>query len=241
MKLEQVLRLYDAHYAREYEPRYIHAPEMMPSTMYQCMLLKHTLSSTRRWLDLACGTGFYLSIFNEVADRCGLDISPEMLRIARERNPGVEFVQGNFLQPNAAWNGRWDVITCMWWAYCLVESIHDIQTLVRNIFDWLMPTGVVLVPLCNPRRFGADKLELPSTDPRRPGIKFTGLLWSWCEADDKVHEHMVSPFPETMQELFSPHFSSVDIISAPPDVVPPGYWSSDFLVAQRKREVVLDT
>jgi SAM-dependent methyltransferase len=237
MKAQDVLQVYDYAYAAEYDRTYIENPEMLPSTLYQAALLKQLMSGARAWLDLACGTGFYLALFEHVPRRCGLDMSAQMLSVARarERNRDVELVEGSFLTPRADWTQRWDRITCMWWAYCLVESIHDIEQLVARIAEWLTPDGVAFIPLCNPRRFREPAIELPASDPEREGVTMTGILWSWTEPSGKVHPHMVSPFPETMVALFRERFRDVEIESAPLSVVPAGYWSGDYLIARNKR------
>ncbi|MCC6274218.1 MAG: methyltransferase domain-containing protein [Leptospiraceae bacterium] len=49
-------------------------------------------------IDLGCGTGSLLSEFGELhAEKIGLDISEEMLEVARRNHPGMNFIQGNLL------------------------------------------------------------------------------------------------------------------------------------------------
>ena len=62
----------------------------------------------------------------------GLDISPAMLEVAKRRNRGVSFYNGRFLDPPPEWEGRWDVVSCMWWAYCMVESISEMRGIDRE-------------------------------------------------------------------------------------------------------------
>ncbi|HET8934044.1 MAG TPA: class I SAM-dependent methyltransferase [Polyangiales bacterium] len=235
MKRANVLEVYDDAYARDYDETYISNPEVLPSTVYQLALLRRLLSGASSWLDVACGTGFYLSALKEVPLRMGLDLSASMLEVARRRNPGIELVHGSFLDPRHEWTDRWQAVTCMWWAYCLVESVHEIEQLAANLARWSAPHGFAFIPLCNPRRFSPGHLQLPSEDPARGGVQVTGVTWTWNEANGKTHRHMISPLPEAMVEIFSAHFADVSIVTASDAEIPPGYWSADFLVARAKR------
>ena len=51
-----------------------------------------------------------------------------MLALARQTNPGVTFHLGNFLDHRPEWCSRWDLVSCMWYAYGLVESMEDRKT-----------------------------------------------------------------------------------------------------------------
>jgi SAM-dependent methyltransferase len=234
MKLADVLEVYDAPYANSYDETYISHPETLPSTIYQLALLRRLLHGARSWLDVACGTGFYLSALTDVAERAGLDLSPSMLEVASRRNPGIQLTQGSFLEPHVEWTNRWEAVTCMWWAYCCVESVSEIEALASNLACWTSSDGFVFVPLCNARRFHAG-LQLPYEDPARSGARLTGVTWTWKEPNGKLHRNMVAPLPEAMVEIFSAHFADVNVVSASEAEIPPGYWSSDFLVARAKR------
>ena len=48
-------------------------------------------SGATRLLDVACGTGRHLEFLKARYDVEGMDISSELLAIARQRNPGVRF------------------------------------------------------------------------------------------------------------------------------------------------------
>jgi SAM-dependent methyltransferase len=61
-------------------------------------------------LELGCGTGAVLSGLSAVGSLAGLDISPNMLDIARARLPGVQFFQGDISSFDLG--RRFDVIVC---------------------------------------------------------------------------------------------------------------------------------
>jgi len=59
-------------------------------------LIAETASSQpQSVLDLACGTGRHIELLKKHFRVQGLDICPELLDIARERNPDVVFHQGD--------------------------------------------------------------------------------------------------------------------------------------------------
>jgi SAM-dependent methyltransferase len=61
-------------------------------------------------LELGCGTGAVLSGLSAAGSLTGLDISPNMLDIARARLPGVQFIQGDISSFDLA--RKFDVIVC---------------------------------------------------------------------------------------------------------------------------------
>ncbi len=61
-------------------------------------------------LELGCGTGAVLNGLSAIGSLTGLDISANMLDVARARLPGVEFIQGNI--SSFELGRRFDVIVC---------------------------------------------------------------------------------------------------------------------------------
>lgn len=60
--------------------------------------------------DIGCGPGHIARYLHEQgASVLGIDLSPEMIAVARQRNPGIRFQQGSMLAlddvPDAAWGG----------------------------------------------------------------------------------------------------------------------------------------
>src|SRR3974390_842148 len=54
------------------------------------------LSPGARIVDLGCGSGAFTHLLQRAPYACiGLDISGQLLRLARRRYPGIEFVQGD--------------------------------------------------------------------------------------------------------------------------------------------------
>lgn len=236
MNIEQVLRTYDDEYAASYDATFLTEAWTRASVDFQLALLGDLLKPAKSWLDVACGTGWVLSQFPHVAERAGLDISQPMIAAARRRNPGVRFVEADFRAPRPELDNHWDVVSCMWWAYCLAESIAEIRVLVRRLADWTSPDGHVFLPLCNVRKFDLQNIRLPYVDPKVPGrIMITGITWTWIQENGKRHDEVVSPQVERMVELFDEHFEDVDVIEGDLAAIGEGWRVHDVLVARGKR------
>ncbi len=233
MDEEHLLSLYDASYAGTYDGKFLQADTTKSDTAHELEVLAALLGGARSWLDVACGTGFFLSRFPGV-QREGLDLSSGMLRLARDANPGVTFHERSYLAPMPTWRDRWDVVSCMWYAYGYVSSMSELETLVANLAEWTAPTGRCFVPLADPCLIAG--VDLPTTvQSALPGrISVSGILWSYEDADGKsVHAHMLAPHVEHMVALFSRHFSDIRFDLYPPAF--PGWDQRRALIASGKR------
>lgn len=214
MKPEQVQGLYDKAYAERYNDRFIHSPiHQANMAAMKIEMAKHVQG--RRWLDLACGTGHFLSQFPN-HDRQGLDLSADMLRLAKEKNPGVPFTHGSFLDEHEEWTASWDFISCMWYAYGLLNTLNEVRQLLTNCARWLRPGGICFLPYANPRLIGGanfpDLIDYPQGE-----IRVDGVIWSFVEDNgEKIHEHQVSPSFDWIARNTAGLFSGIELVTLPP-------------------------
>jgi SAM-dependent methyltransferase len=235
MKVDQILTTYDENYSIEHDQTFLFSEWARPSWDFQYDVLKKYVSQSRTWLDVACGTGYILSQFNGI-EKAGLDISPAMIHHARKRNPETEIIIGNFLDDFPEFEGKWDLVTCMWWAYCLVESISDIRRLIANLAKWTSENGTCFIPLCNPQKFDTQNIKLPYIDPKVPGrIMITGITWTYIDENGKRHDDVVSPQVEHMVVMFREFFHEVEIVEGPLDQIGEGWRVQDILIARKKK------
>jgi SAM-dependent methyltransferase len=106
MRPDEIIRLYDDAYAAKYEREFLLDPLVRSDTEAELQLLRQFLSDGGSWLDVACGTGFFLRHFPHI-ERAGIDLSPAMLRLARQGNPEIALRQHDFREPIAEWEDRW--------------------------------------------------------------------------------------------------------------------------------------
>jgi SAM-dependent methyltransferase len=218
MTPDQVRSTYDEAYARRYDAAFLHTPEhgFREKTQIELFLLRMLTSRVDSWLDVACGTGFFLrhGRGNPNIACTGLDLSPAMLALAREANPGAVFVEGDFLAPRPDFEGRFALTSCMWGAYGLQESVAHVERLVENLTRWTRPGGTVFLPVFDPARFVTLQAEGRLMESVTLGAA-DGTRWSFLEPDGKVHEDVLAPPVEVMRAMFEPAFDSVELSPYP--------------------------
>jgi SAM-dependent methyltransferase len=216
MKRQEVVDIYDAAYATTYDERFL-LNDCQVRSDHELEIVRQLLLQGGPWLDVACGTGYVLSRFPGV-QRAGLDLAPAMLKLASQANPDALFLrEGDFMDEVPEWCGQWALVTCMWYAYCLVESIAEVERLVKNLARWTSDRGACFVPLCDPALL-APGVHVPySTTQRSHGgtLLITGVVWTWVEESGKQHHNMVTPQIEHMVAMFKEHFDVVDVVQYP--------------------------
>ena len=97
----------------------------------------------RDLLDVGCGTGRHLEHLRGHYAVEGLDLSPELLAVARERLPGVPLHTGDMAA--VALGRRFDAVICLFSAIAYVRTAARLEAAVRRISGHLRPGGVTLV------------------------------------------------------------------------------------------------
>lgn len=95
------------------------------------------------WLDVGCGTGRHLEFLRRHHAVIGVDLSPEMLRIARRRVPGVRLLRGDMRTFRLG--RQFDVVSCLFSAIGHLASVRDVQKTFDNFARHLKPGGVAIV------------------------------------------------------------------------------------------------
>ena len=92
-------------------------------------------------LDLGCGTGEHLNYLKKYGVRCvGIDISPQMLNIAKIRYPsGIEFVNKNL--SGFDYYNEFDAILCLFGSMVYLLNDTDVDSLFWNTWRALKPGG----------------------------------------------------------------------------------------------------
>jgi ubiquinone/menaquinone biosynthesis C-methylase UbiE len=93
--------------------------------------------------DIGCGPGQVARyLHNNGVAACGVDLSPGMVKRARQLNPGIEFAQGNMLSLDVA-DGTWAGITAF---YAIVNlPPDDLVPAMREMYRVLQPRGLLLL------------------------------------------------------------------------------------------------
>jgi len=126
-------------------------------------ILGRVAPGASRLLDVGCGTGQHLEYLRARYEVEGLDLSPEMLEVARTRCPGVPLHEASlvgFRLPHS-----FDVITCLFGSIAYAGDLPSLAEAVRSMSDHLRPGGVLVVePWVSPERFISGRLIFDAVD-----------------------------------------------------------------------------
>lgn len=96
-----------------------------------------------RYLDFACGTGRVLKVGAQHYDDCtGIDISADMLHVARERVPAANIICGDVTTDDLATDEMYDCVTLFRFL------LNAERALSLEVLQWLadhMPQGAILI------------------------------------------------------------------------------------------------
>lgn len=217
MRRSDVQAVYDDEYAAAYDGRFLLPSYTRASTEFELQLLGQELTGDGAWLDLGCGTGYFLSRFPDVR-RAGVDISPAMLRVARERNPGVDFYERDFRDAAPDWNRAWTVVSCMWSAHAYVDTIDDVGAVVSNMIEWTAEGGSLFIPLIDLTAMGRPSHSYREATRNFSGeTRVHGVIWSWIDGDaGKLHSKLISAHVDQFIEWLEPHFDHIRVAQYPP-------------------------
>lgn len=96
----------------------------------------------KRVLELACGTGSLLEVLSKDYQVVGLDNSKEMLRVARKRLAGTEFILADMA--NFDIGQKFDAILCIYDSINHLTRFSDWQTMFTKIAEHLEPGGLFI-------------------------------------------------------------------------------------------------
>lgn len=239
MNEESIRLLYDRGHAQAYDERFLLAEGWArDGSEFELELISELLAGVEapRWLDVACGTGFYLAHFPDV-ERAGLDLSPAMLEVATARNPGIDLTEGTFLDTHPEWLSRWSLVSCMWAAYSYVDSLDQVAELIANLASWTAPDGALFLPVCDIRDLsGGVEVPFRNDDTWVFGgeLLIKAAIWDWADEEiGKRHSDLIAPHIDYLVALAGRHFRRIEVINYPPYL--PGWGSRRAIVARMPR------
>jgi len=238
MNRDEVLAVYgEDDFAEAYDERFLLSPWPKHGADAEVAMLADLFATfdDPRWVDLCCGTGYFLSQFPDV-ERGGLDLSPAMLAQAQVANDGVTFRNADVCVDIAEWHGQWSVVSCMWMAYCYLESMPEVEQLVANMVSYTAEGGAVFLPSVIDLEDLRPHTQIPYEEfPDVWGgrIAVTGYNWTWEEPNGNVNANMMAVHVGHFVRLLEPYFERVEVVRYP--LFAPGFVSRKAVVATGRR------
>jgi SAM-dependent methyltransferase len=160
-------------------------------------------SGGKELLDVACGTGHHIEHLKAHFDVQGLDLEPQLLQIARERNPEVTFHQGNMIEFSLG--RRFDVVTCLFSSIGYVKMLGNLRAAIRCMADHLKPGGLLIVePWFTPRDWHSGTPHAMLID--EPKLKIARLNTSFADGRLSYFDfHYLIATPEGTEHLVERH------------------------------------
>jgi len=115
------------------------------------LLNETSLVSTSIIADIGCGTGHHVANLSaKNLNVIGIDISPSMIKKAKEKYPSYNFRLGNAVD-----NGLFNMnsLTHILCLYFTIYYFKDKRHFFDNCMDWLMPGGYLIVHLVDRETF----------------------------------------------------------------------------------------
>jgi ubiquinone/menaquinone biosynthesis C-methylase UbiE len=136
------------------------------------LVQQYRRSEGSKLLDVACGTGQHVAYLRQYYCVEGLDISADMLAIARDRFPDVPFYEASMIGFDL--ERQYDVITCLFSSIGYVQTVENMRRAVAAMAKHLLPGGVAIVePYFHPDTYKPGNLH--ATFVSEPDIKIARM------------------------------------------------------------------
>ena len=120
-------------------------------------LIRERRPNARTLLDVACGTGLHLKHLSERYEVEGLDLDPELLKLARERLDDVPLHERDMRDFDLG--HRFDAVTCLSSSVGYAKTEHELRRALAAMARHLEPGGVLLVePWLTPEAYHTPHL-----------------------------------------------------------------------------------
>jgi SAM-dependent methyltransferase len=170
-------------------------------------IYKHVVSSGLRVVELGCGQGDLLAAV-QPARGVGIDFSPEMLRLAREKHPHLHFVEAD-VHDFGAVGGPFDVVIVS----DLVNDLWDVQTVLQEASRLCEPASRLVLNiyshLWEPVLDGAARLRLATRKLEQNWLTLDdvkGLLSLSCFEVVREWQEVLFPLPVPIFKTIANHY-----------------------------------
>lgn len=175
--------------------------ELAAEKLYKNIL--QYLPNATSFLDVACGTGLHLKHLRTYFDVEGLDISAELLSIAREDFPDLIFHQADMTDFELS--RKFDVIACLFSSIGYVKTKDRLDQAIAAMARHLQPNGLLVIePWLNPDQYWRNKIVANFVD--EPDLKISWMYAHELEGTVSVFNiHYLVGTPEGVEHFTERH------------------------------------
>ncbi|MCS6865186.1 MAG: class I SAM-dependent methyltransferase [Gemmataceae bacterium] len=142
--------LWDYLHARDMIAHYDENIQTAPLARVDIAFCERVFPTPGRLLDLGCGTGRLCAHFTPKGFHCiGVDLSDEMLEIARHKVPAARFVKANIVEPLEFPDASLDYIACLFSTWGMICGAENRAQVLAHVFRLLKPGGRFVVHVHN--------------------------------------------------------------------------------------------
>ncbi len=124
-------------------------------------------------LDVACGSGILASkLYSENFNVSGIDISEDMINVAKENTTGIEFKVANMAE--FTFTKKFQLITCAFDSLNYLTNDLDMKKTLKNIFLHLEDNGIFIFDINTPVLY--EERHFGIIDRAFEDIKFKQIL-----------------------------------------------------------------
>lgn len=167
--------------------------------------MKENEITVRSMLDIGCGTGVLCHVLQEHGIKAhGMDLSEEMIKVAREKYPEIPFEQGNMITYETP--RRFDLVTSTCDAMNHILDPADLEQVMRHVHTYLAPGGYFLFDLlkegetmeCAPEDLGEIdgtrlQFQIGRTEEGFVNLKIELFRDEEIVQTEEIHERIYSP------------------------------------------------
>ena len=139
-------------------------------------IIKRHAPKAKTLIELGCGSGSLLKILSNTYSCFGIDLSSQMIRVARKKVPHAEFKVANISKFRL--DKKFDVVLCVFDTINHLLTFKEWQALFKHVRDHLNPSGVFIFDINTER-----KIDRYDADP--PFAEFTNDAVSIFEVSKK--------------------------------------------------------
>lgn len=154
--------------AKYYDLLYAWKPYEEEANIIHDLIQKHKKTSGSEMLDVACGTGNHIQFLKKHYKITGIDLSKNMLKIAKKKFPNLKFQQANMISFDL--KKKFDVIICLFSSIGYVKTYDNLKKTIACFSKHLKNGGVLIIePFITKKAYKSGKLSATFID--EPNIK----------------------------------------------------------------------